>query len=265
MPKLKKRATQVTFPTASHEKAFWSSVDFFSKKKEVLAITLVGSVLRGQGSYDADVDIDVFVKDQKVGDKLSREFDRVGRKIIRSVRNKHTGKFFDIGLHMRLLEPKPRPRSWTSGPDDFELEIAHSFIYCEPVFVRGAAYDKARKKFTPYYNERLRKKRLVETKKFCLNNIDHIRPYASRKLYFQAHKRFYDATREFLQALFISKKVYPLDYDKWVEYEVKEILQLPKLYKEFVSLYQVKKLESNELVRKGEKLRKLVKKYIDNA
>lgn len=253
------------FPTKSHEQAFEATVNFFKKKRSVLAITLVGSVLRGKGSYNADVDVDVFVRDQKTVDELSREFDTVGPAIIKSLnKNGDTGRFFGIGLHVRTLTPKPQPRSWTSGPDDFEIELGHSFVYCQPVFKRGKAYDTARKKFLSYYGEPLRKKRLREVEKFCLNNIAHIEPYVKRGLYFQAFKRLHDAAKEFLQALFISKKVYPLDYDKWVKYELVEILKLPALYRQFISLYQLKKLESNELVTKGRQLHSLFKKYVKN-
>ncbi|MBI2639832.1 MAG: hypothetical protein HYW90_02980 [Candidatus Sungbacteria bacterium] len=253
------------FPSKSHEKAFWATVDFFKKKKVVLAITLVGSILRGKGSHDADVDVDVFVKDQTTIDELSKEFDIVGPSIIKSLKkNEDTGRFFDIGLHIRTLNPKPKQRFWTSGPDDFEIELGHSFVYCHPVFKRGNSYDRAKEKFFPYYNESLRKKRLKEVKMYCVNNIEHIEPYVKRGLYFQAFKRFHDAAKEFLQALFISKKVYPLDYDKWVKYELIEILKMPKLYKEFAPLYELKKLESDELIYKGRKLHSLLKKYVKN-
>ncbi|MFY9462478.1 MAG: nucleotidyltransferase domain-containing protein [Candidatus Sungiibacteriota bacterium] len=254
---------QPIFPTKSHQKALEATAEHFKKKKEVLAITLVGSVLRGHGSADADVDVDVFVKDQATIDRLSREFDKVSQSILAPLRkNKEVGRYFDIGVHMRFLNPQPKPRFWTSGPDEFEIEIAHSFVHCKLIFERNKAWTKARKRFVPYYNENLRKRRLKEVKMYCLNNIGHIEPYVKRGLYFQAYKRFYDATREFLQALFISKKKYPLDYDKWIRYELEKILKMPKLYREFVSLYELNKLESNELIKKGRRLEKLLQIYL---
>lgn len=253
------------FPTQSHQKAFEATVEHFKKKEEVLAITLVGSILRGQGSFDADVDVDVFVENPKYIDTLSSEFDVVGPSILKSLKeSKDTGRFFDIGLHIRTLNPQPKTRSWTDGPDEFEIELGHSFVYCKPVFKQGIAYDSVKEKFLPYYNETLRNKRLKEVEKFFLNNIEHIELYVRRGLYFQAFKRLHDACKEFLQALFISKRVYPLDYDKWIEYELVEILKIPKLYREFVSLYELQKLESDELINKGKRLQDLYKKYIRN-
>ena len=253
------------FPTQSHQEAFEATVEYFKKKEEALAITLVGSVLRGQGSFDADIDVDVFVENPKAIDILSSEFDVVGPSILEGLKDKpDTGRFFDIGLHIRTLNPQLKQRSWTDGPGEFEIELGHSFVYCEPVFKRGTAYDLAKKKFVPYYNATLRNERLKETEKFCLNNIEHIELYVKRGLYFQAFKRLHDACQEFLQALFISKRTYPLDYDKWVEYELIEILKMPELYREFVPLYELQKLESDELVSKGKHLHNLFKKYVKN-
>jgi tetratricopeptide (TPR) repeat protein len=251
------------FPTPAHEQAFWEAVEFFKNKKSVLAITLGGSVMRGQGSYDADVDIDVFVKDEKEINDLGKEFDTAGPEIVNRARKQGgTGRFFDIGLHLRLLDQKPHERSWTTGPDEYEIELGHSFVYCKLIFERNGSWTKSREKYFPYYDEDLRMKRLKEITKYCLNNIEHIEPYVKRGLYLQALKRFHNAIEEFLQALFISRKVYPIDYDKWVKYELTEILKLSKLYKEIVSLYEIKNLESNELIEKGARLTQLFNEYI---
>jgi tetratricopeptide (TPR) repeat protein len=253
---------QIKFPTSAHELAFNEAVDFFKKKKSVLAITLEGSIFRGQGSHDADVDIDVFVKDSKAINALGKEFDTVGPAIVSGLRKQGvTGRFFDIGLHLRLLEQEPGKRSWTTGPDEYEIELGHSFVYCKLIFERNGAWTKARKRYVPYYNENLRKKRFKEVLKYCLNNIDHIEPYVKRGLYLQALKRFHNAIEEFLQVLFISRKTYPIDYDKWVEYELTEILKLPQLYRQIVSLYEIKNLESSELIGKGELLRKICEEF----
>jgi predicted nucleotidyltransferase len=252
---------EVRFPTRSHKQAFWQTVEFFKKKPGVSAIGLGGSIARGQGSPDADVDVDVFVRTHKMANHLEKEFGKVSEKISQKFSNKSTGKFFEAGVSFRQLNPTPTLRSWTSGPDNFEVEIGMSFFYSIPVFQRGNAYVKAKKKFFPYYDEVLRQKRLAETKKFCINNIDHIPLYLERGLYVEAFKRMYQASQELLQAIFIAKRKYPIDYAKWVEYQLDTILRLPELRKEFISLYEVKKLESKELARKGEQIRKLLRKH----
>lgn len=256
---------KIKFPTNSHEQAFEKTVNFFKKKKEVSAITLVGSVLRGHGSYDADIDIDIFVSHKKIEKKLTDEFTPHKHKIVEQLRQRgDTGKFFDIGFHVLTLpdDLKVTPRTWTSGPDMFEVNIAHYFVYCDVVFEQNKLYADTRKKYVPYHDELLRQQRLDDTVKYCLNNIDHIEPYVKRGLYIHALKRMRHATEEFIQALFISRRIYPIDYDKWVKYELEKILKMPQLYHKLIPLYGLCDLESNELITKGRKLKKLLEFHI---
>ncbi len=51
-----------------------------------------------------------------------------------------------------------------------------------------------------------------------------------RGLYFQAFDRLYNAHQEFLQALFISRRTYPIVYNKWIHEQIVDILHLPELY-----------------------------------
>lgn len=258
----------IKFPTQSHKIALEETVNFFKKKKEVSAITLVGSVLRNQGSYNADIDVDIFVPDKDIEHKLTNEFLPFKDKVVERLRKRgDTGKFFDIGFHVLTLpdDLAVPTRSWISGPDYYEIIIAHFFVYCRLMFEQNKLYAKTRKKYIPYYSEKLRKKRLEETLKFCLNNIQHVEPYARRGLHIQALKRIRHATEEFIQALFISKKVYPLDYDKWVKYELEKILKLPDLYRELISIYELKKMNNENLIIAGRKLEKLIHKYISKT
>ena len=64
-----------------------------------------------------------------------------------------------------------------------------------------------------------------------------------------------------MQALFISRRVYPIAYDKWIHEQVVEILGLPELYAELVTLFQIRDLQSNEIGGKSEHLRQLLDDY----
>lgn len=66
---------------------------------------------------------------------------------------------------------------------------------------------------------------------------------------------------EFLQALFISKRKYPIAYDKWIKEQLCDILQLPNLYDELVGIMECHKLESSEHIIKADKLEYLVSHY----
>jgi len=80
----------------------------------------------------------------------------------------------------------------------------------------------------------------------------------ARGLYFQSFNRLYDAFREFLQALFISCRTYPIAYDKWIREQVEEILGLPDLYQRLPRLLEISHFESDEIAQKAEELRGLL-------
>lgn len=176
--------------------------------------------------------------------------------------NKGVGKYFGVDLGFAKAVVDVPQRHWTSGPDSYELDIGNTYVYSALVFERDQYFTEASKRYLPYYDESLRQERLAEVLKFCINNLDHIPLYNARELYFQSFSRMYDASREFLQALFISRKVYPIAYDKWIKKQLVEILDLPDVYKQLVSVYEVSDLEGDDLITNSEKLRKLVEEYV---
>ena len=99
--------------------------------------------------------------------------------------------------------------------------------------------------------------------KYCLNNIEHIPLYVDRKLYFQSFNRLYNAFQEFLQALFIYHRKYPISYDKWIKEQIIEILKKTKLYPELVKILEINNLESKEMTQKSKDLQRLLEKEIE--
>ncbi len=96
---------------------------------------------------------------------------------------------------------------------------------------------------------------------FCLNNLHHIPLYIERGLYFQSFDRLYNAYLEFLQALFIARRTYPIAYNKWIHEQVVEILDLPELYEQLPRLFEIKQFESGEIADKAKTLEDLLEKY----
>jgi hypothetical protein len=92
----------------------------------------------------------------------------------------------------------------------------------------------------------------------CARDLEAIPFYLGRGLYFQAFDRLYKAFREFLQALFVARRTYPLCYNKWIQEQVTEWLSLPELYKELPSILSVRNIESSELGEKADVLRNLL-------
>ena len=96
---------------------------------------------------------------------------------------------------------------------------------------------------------------------YCLNNLHHIPLYIERGLYFQSFDRLYNAYQEFLQALFISRRTYPIAYNKWIREQIEEILGLPELYAQLSHLFEIKRFESAELADKALEVEQLLEKY----
>lgn len=119
-----------------------------------------------------------------------------------------------------------------------------------------------RPRWLPYYDEELRWTRLQECMKFGINNLDHVPSAVERRLYFHAFDRLYHSFAEFLQGLFIARRVYPIAYKKWIREQIEGILGLPQLYEELVSLLSISNLESDELVTKSFRLRNLFDEYV---
>jgi hypothetical protein len=110
----------------------------------------------------------------------------------------------------------------------------------------------------------LRKERLAMVRMYCLKDLDHIPLFIERNLFFQSFDRLYNAYRQFLQALFISCRMYPIAYNKWIREQVEEILGLPELYQQITHLFEIKHFESREMVDKGKELEELLEKFTNS-
>ena len=250
------------YPTIQHEKAAKRFIEIFSQEKSVMNILLIGSCARGKASKDSCLDICIIIRKKADIKKIENKFKEIYKKDKVFIELSKVGKYSHIDLEVTDGKIKPTERGWTSGPDEYELSVGNIFCYSVILFDRNGYFKRLQKKYVPYYDEILRRTRFEEAKKFMFNNLDHIPLYVMRGLYFQSFKRLYDATREFLQALFIKNKIYPIAYDKWIKEQLVEILKKPELYQEFVTLYEIKNLESIELIEKADKLKNLINKYL---
>ena len=174
---------------------------------------------------------------------------------------RQVGAFSHVDLDISDGRFRPGYHGWTSGPDEFELEIGNMLVYSAPLWQGGSYLAELKEYWLPYYSDELRQERLAMVRHYCLNNLDHIPLFVERGLYFQAFDRLYDALREFLQALFIARRVYPIAYDKWIREQIEDILGLPELYRQLPPLLEIHHFESRELAQKEHDLRRLVESY----
>jgi len=239
-------------------------MEFFSQTGDVEAVILVGSCARGKAGPDSCVDMAVLVRPEVLATerhpletawKRFYESEPVFEELRAVGAYSHVDVDFIDGCFV------PQQRRWTSGPDELELEVGNALVYGQPLWQGSEYYSSLRERWLPYYDERLRRKRLCEVRRYCLNNLDHIPLFVDRGLHFQAFHRLYDAFREFLQALFISRRTYPIAYDKWIREQVVDILGLPELYGQLVQVISTGNIESGELAGKAAVLRSLADQY----
>ena len=249
------------FPTSEHERAAAAVVAFFSPVRAVEGVLLTGSCARGRATRDSCLDIAVLVAPgmaTRDRSELASEWEahRDSAAVFRNLLG--AGRYAQVDLDVIDGQFEPAPRHWTSGPDEFELAIGNTLVYSVPLWERAGYLGELRSRWLPYYGDDLRRERLAGVIRYCKNNLDHIPLYVERQLFFQSFNRFYDAFREFLQALFIARRTYPIAYDKWVREQVVDILGLAELYPRLPALLEIDRLEGQAMVHKAAQLRELL-------
>ncbi len=218
------------YPTVQHEQAAERIVDFFARLDDVQAVLLTCSCARGKATRDSCLDITVLIKPDLLPAKrlgLEQKWNSVYQTdpVFQSLQA--IGAYSTVDLEFTSGLIKPGYHGWTTGPDEFELTIGNLLVYSVPLWEQGDYLGQLKGQWLPYYDEELRRERLEMVHRYCLNNLHHIPGYIARGLFFQSFHRLWHAYGEFLQALFISRRVYPIAYDKWVREQLEEILELP--------------------------------------
>jgi predicted nucleotidyltransferase len=251
---------RVEFPTLLHGQAAEAVVEF-SMRSEVEAVVLVNSCARGTALPESDLDVALLVDPAlSAEDRRSMEQAWKGwyesRAIFREL--ERLSRFTRI--HLDLFDGIFRPEPWDDGggPDAFELEIGNRVAHGVPLWQRSSALADLRARWLPYYGDDLRRERLAMVRSACRLDLERVRSGVARRLYFYAFDRLYHAFQEFLQALFIAHRVYPIAYDKWIHEQVVGWLGLPGLYAELPAVIEVRRLESDQLLARADHLLELL-------
>ncbi len=250
------------FPSDAHARAAEKFVQLFSGDQHVETILLVGSCVRGKATVDSCVDITVLLDDLSHASRLEAEVENALGKVPEFAELEKAGKFSHLDLNVTDGKFRPEKRGWTQGPDDFEVKIGNTFVYSHVLYDRRGRFNELSSMFLPYYDDELRKSRLEEVKRFMVNNLEHIPLYARRGLYFQCLERLLNASREYLQALFIGKRRYPIAYDKWIREQMVELLDMPHAYSQMVSLFEMSTLDGDALIGKAALLSSMAERDI---
>ena len=255
------------FPTSVHRHAAEAVVDF-SIGLPIQAVLLVNSCARATATPESDLDVALLI-DPEMPDKERQSLDQAWRRryesdsVFREL--ERLSRFARV--HLDLFDGRWVPEPWDEGggPDAFEIEIGNRVAHSVPLWEGGSAFADLRKRWLPYYGESLREERLRMVNEACRLNIERVHFAVTRGLNFYGFDRLYHAFQEFLQALFIARRVYPIAYNKWIREQVEGWLGLAALYSELPSVLAVSQLRRDELIEKAEHVRRLLATWASPA
>jgi predicted nucleotidyltransferase len=252
------------FPTELHREVADLARNFFSAHAHVDTILVVNSCARGRGVAGSDLDMAVLITptapNQEVQSLTTKWQQFIATQPIVH-RFRSTGRFTQV--HLDVFDGRMTPTIWDDGggPDTFEVEIGNRVAHAVPLDEAGSYFRQLQSQWLPYYENELRLNRLAMVRDACARDLEAIPFFLGRGLYFQAFDRLYKAFQEFLQALFVARRTYPLAYNKWIREQVAEWLCLPHLFKELPPILSVRRIESAELGEKADALRVLLERW----
>src|SRR5215213_1508236 len=255
---------KAAYPTPEHQKAAQAITEHFVSQYKIDAVLLVNSCARGKATRDSCLDIVMLAKPDSSRSTLKAletgwiEFEKSNH----AIQDLYEAGKYSV-VHPDFIQGvfNPREQDEAAGPDDFEVEVGNFLAYSVPLWEGSDYFTQLKGKWLPYYSEDLRQQRLDRVRWYCLNNLHHIPLYIERGLYFQSFDRLYNAYREFLQALFIARRTYPIAYNKWIREQVEEILELPELYVQLSHLFEIRQFESKEILDRAKEVEGLLEKY----
>lgn len=249
------------FPTRLHQITAELIRDYFSNIPAVDTVLVVNSCARGQAVPESDLDFAIMIKpDTPLSEKTSienawQDYSQTNPIIIDYKRSNQFAH-----LHIDIVDGRYQAGVIGNGEpiDYFEVEIGNQIRYSAPLGNIGPYFKELRNTWLPYYDEELRLQRLEMSVNACEYDLAHIFLYMKRGLYFQSFDLLCKAFQEYLQALFIANKTYPIAYNKWIKEQISTWLDMPDFYPRLPPILSVSDIESNEIIEKANMLRRLL-------
>jgi len=249
------------FPTKLHLDAAEIVSDYFKNVPETDTVLVVNSCARGQAVPESDLDFAILVSSDTTAAQINiineawQTFSGSQPPILKY---KQSNSY--AHLHLDIIDGNYKPAILEPGEpgDSFEIEIGNQIVYSAPMNNAGPYFQELQHKWLPYYDEALRSVRLAAIQNACKYDLDHIPLLIKRELYFHAFDILAKAFREYLQALFITHRTYPIAYNKWIKEQIVNWLGKPRLYQKLLPILSIINIESDEMNRKGEMLLELL-------
>ncbi len=238
------------FPTTLHRKTAEVVHDYFSALSGVDTVLIVNSCARGHAVAESDLDLAILVKptiSNKEIKEIEKQWLNYSSKQTTTIKYKKSSPFAHV--HVDIINGKYTPGTIEVGEpcNYFELEIGNQICYAAPMHIGGKYFQALQEQWLPYYAEDLSIKRFRMITDACRYDLDHIPFFIKRELYFQAFDILCKAFQEYLQALFIANRTYPIAYNKWIKYQVVNLLNKPGLYPLLAPVLSVSNIECNEI------------------
>lgn len=240
----------VPFPTEALRTLACEAATALARDARVRAICLTGSIARGVGDQQSDLDMVVFSAPEHVRALADAAAERARRS---------TEIWFD--LEVTDGELRPGSHGWMEI-DPFELTLGNWVAYARPLFERDETLAQLRARFLPYYEEGLANKRAARLRQVTVNHAHRVRRGLSRGSLFDAAERLRMGVQSFLAGVFVCRRVYPVDYAKWVEQQIIGLLGLPELLPPLRELFDVGPLDPERLRARADALEALAGEWL---
>jgi hypothetical protein len=257
---------QEMFPALIHEEAVEAILSYFQQLPETEAVLLVNSCVCRHAHRNICLNMIVFVTPETLaqhGPRLNDNWLTFYKSDSHLATLVQAGRSAEVYLEILDGQYTPAPRTIDDAADSFELKVGNHLAYSHILWERSSYATWLRKQWLPYYAEPLRQERLLQVQNACRHHLDHIPLYARRELYFAAFDRLYTGFQLFMQALFIAHRTYPIAYNKWIEEQIVEILELPDLYRLLPGVLEVRPFTSGIVISRAQELATLLRIYTE--
>jgi len=249
------------FPTKLHQDSAELIRDYFLTISGIDTILIVNSCARGLAVPESDLDVAILVNPDTTASEIKTiETDWLTYSTNQPVLLKYKRSTPFAHIHLDIITGNYMPAIIEVGEpiDYFEIEIGNQICYSAPMSDPGSYFRELQSKWIPYYDDDLSLQRFTGIQNACNYDLDHIPLFIKRESYFQAFDILWKAFQEYLQALFIANKTYPIAYNKWIKEQVVKWLGMPGLYPKLSPILSVNNIESDEISAKAKMIRELL-------
>lgn len=246
----------IEFPTQNHAEVARKVAEYAYRIDGVDTVLVVNSCARAQAVPESDLDMAILMS--RPVDEAALEAEWLMHMSSDATLREFSSRSTFSAIHLDFFDGTFMAPIWDDGggPDDFEIEIGNRVAHAEPLDEGGIVFGQLREKWLPYYETQLRDSRLKMVTHACYYDLEFVPFYVGRGLYLQAFDRLYKAFREYIQALFIAHRTYPLAYNKWLEEQL-DWIGKSELFEQLLGILSVSNLRSADVSFKATALREM--------